>query len=160
MKHLALATVLQFYDSTGALRDMAQSHLLQTLALVAMEKPADFNPDSIRAEKIKLLQSIRPIDKASLNKQAFRAQYKDGHVPARDGHSEHVKGYIDELGKPSSVETYAAIKLFIDNPRWKGVPFYVRTAKRMHEGSTAISIRFKKSADGAKRRPTTKLVNP
>jgi glucose-6-phosphate 1-dehydrogenase len=135
----------EFYDSTGALRDMAQSHLLQTLALVAMEKPADFNPDSIRAEKIKLLQSIRPIDKANLNKQAFRAQYKEGHVPARDGHSEHVKGYIDELGKPSSVETYAAIKLFIDNPRWKGVPFYVRTAKRMHEGSTAISIRFKKA---------------
>ena len=135
----------EFYDSTGALRDMAQNHLLQTLALVAMEKPADFNPDSIRAEKIKLLQSIRPIDKANLNKQAFRAQYKAGHVPARDGHSEHVKGYIDELGKPSSVETYAAIKLFIDNPRWKGVPFYVRTAKRMHEGSTAISIRFKKA---------------
>ncbi|QVL45784.1 MAG: glucose-6-phosphate dehydrogenase [Methylophilaceae bacterium] len=135
----------EFYDSTGALRDMAQSHLLQTLALVAMEKPADFNPDSIRAEKIKLLQSIRPIDTAHLDKQAFRAQYKEGHVPARDGHSEHVKGYLDELGKASSVETYAAIKLFIDNPRWKGVPFYVRTAKRMHEGSTAISIRFKKA---------------
>jgi len=135
----------EFYDSTGALRDMAQSHLLQTLALVAMEKPVDFNPDSIRAEKIKLLQSIRPIDTANLNKQAFRAQYKEGHVPARDGHPERVKGYIDELGKPSSVETYAAIKLFIDNPRWKGVPFYVRTAKRMHEGSTAISIRFKKA---------------
>ncbi len=135
----------QFYDGTGALRDMGQSHLLQTLALVAMEKPADFNPDSIRAEKIKLLQSIRAIDTDNLNKQAFRAQYKEGHVPARDGHSEHVKGYIDELGYESQVETYAAIKLFIDNPRWKGVPFYVRTGKRMHEGSTAISIRFKKA---------------
>lgn len=135
----------KFYNSTGALRDMGQSHLLQTLALVAMEKPDTFNPDSIRAEKIKLLQSIRPIDTDNLDKQAFRAQYKEGHVPARDGHSEHVKGYIDELGEDSSVETYAAIKLFIDNPRWKGVPFYIRTAKRMHEGSTAISIRFKKA---------------
>lgn len=135
----------EFYNSTGALRDMGQSHLLQTLALVAMEKPKDFEPESIRAEKIKLLQSIRPIDTDNLDTQAFRAQYKEGHVPARDGHSEHVKGYIDELGKESAIETYAAIKLFIDNPRWKGVPFYVRTAKRMHEGSTAISIRFKKS---------------
>jgi glucose-6-phosphate 1-dehydrogenase len=135
----------EFYDSTGALRDMAQSHLLQSLALTAMEKPKDFSPDSIRAEKIKLLQSIRPIDVKNLNKQAFRAQYKEGHVSARDGHSEHVKGYIDELGKESSVETYAAIKLFIDNPRWQGVPFYIRTGKRMHEGSTAISIRFKKA---------------
>lgn len=135
----------QFYDSTGALRDMGQSHLLQTLALVAMEKPENFEPESIRAEKIKLLQSIRAIDTGNLDTQAFRAQYKEGHVPARDGHSEHVKGYIDELGTDSSVETYAAIKLFIDNPRWQGVPFYVRTGKRMHEGSTAISIRFKKS---------------
>ena len=135
----------QFYDSTGALRDMGQSHLLQTLALTTMEKPQDFSSESIRAEKIKLLESIRPIDTNNLSKQAFRAQYIEGHVPARDGHSEHVKGYLNELGHDSVVETYAAIKLFIDNPRWKGVPFYVRTAKRMHEGSTAISIRFKKS---------------
>jgi glucose-6-phosphate 1-dehydrogenase len=135
----------KFYDSTGALRDMGQSHLLQTLALVAMEKPNDFEPESIRAEKIKLLQSIRAIDTDNLNRQAFRAQYKEGHAPARDGHAERVKGYLDELGQDSSVETYAAIKLFIDNPRWKGVPFYVRTGKRMHDGGTAISIRFKKA---------------
>jgi glucose-6-phosphate 1-dehydrogenase len=135
----------EFYDNTGALRDMGQSHLLQSLALTAMEKPKDFSPESIREEKIKLLQAIRPIDAENLNNQAFRAQYKEGHVSARDGHSEHVKGYIDELGKESFVETYAAIKLFIDNPRWKGVPFYIRTGKRMHEGSTAISIRFKKA---------------
>lgn len=135
----------QFYDGTGALRDMGQSHLLQTLALVAMEKPNDLNPENIRAEKIKLLQSIRAIDTDNLNKQAFRAQYKEGHAPARDGHSEHVKGYLEELGYDSQVETYAAIKLFIDNPRWKGVPFYIRTGKRMHDGGTAISIRFKKA---------------
>lgn len=135
----------QFYDSTGALRDMVQSHLLQTLALVAMEKPKDLSPESIRAEKIKVLESIRPIDVKNLHKQAFRAQYAAGKVPARDGHLEKVPGYLEELGHDSVVETYAAIKLFIDNPRWKGVPFYVRTAKRMHEGNTAISIRFKKA---------------
>lgn len=135
----------EFYNNTGALRDMGQSHLLQTLALVAMEKPENFQPESIRAEKIKLLQSIRAIDTDNLDKQAFRAQYKEGHAPARDGHAEHVKGYLDELGHDSQVETYAAIKLFIDNPRWKGVPFYIRTGKRMHDGGTAISIRFKKA---------------
>jgi glucose-6-phosphate 1-dehydrogenase len=138
-----------FYDATGALRDMMQSHLLQTLALTAMEKPTDLKPESIRAEKVKLLQSIRPVDVSNINKQAFRAQYKAGRVCAADGHGENVQGYLEELkrdGVDSSItETYAAVKLFIDNPRWQGVPFYVRTAKRMHEGNTAISIRFKKS---------------
>ena len=138
-----------FYDATGALRDMMQSHLLQTLALTAMEKPKDLTPDSIRAEKVKLLQSIRPIDVNTLNKQAFRAQYAAGRVCVGDGHGENVPGYLDELkrdGIESSItETYVAVKLFIDNPRWQGVPFYVRTAKRMHEGNVAISIKFKKS---------------
>jgi glucose-6-phosphate 1-dehydrogenase len=139
----------QFYDSTGAVRDMVQSHLLQTLALVAMEKPKDLSPDSIRAEKIKLLESIRPIPVNELNKHTFRAQYAAGRVCVADGHGENVPGYLEELArdgvKESVTETYAALKLFIDNPRWKGVPFYVRTAKRMHEGNTAISIRFKKA---------------
>jgi glucose-6-phosphate 1-dehydrogenase len=138
-----------FYDSTGALRDMVQSHLLQTLALVAMEKPKDLSPESIRAEKIKLLESIRPIPINELSKHAFRAQYAAGRVCVADGHGENVHGYLEELAregvKTSVTETYAALKLFIDNPRWKGVPFYVRTAKRMHEGNTAISIRFKKA---------------
>jgi glucose-6-phosphate 1-dehydrogenase len=138
-----------FYDATGALRDMFQSHLLQTLALTAMEKPKNLQPESIRAEKIKLLQSIRPIDVKNINKQVFRAQYAAGRVSVGDGHGENVHGYLEELkrdGIDSSItETYAAVKLFIDNPRWQGVPFYVRTAKRMHEGNTAISIRFKKA---------------
>jgi len=138
-----------FYNATGALRDMFQSHLLQTLALVAMEKPADLKPESIRAEKVKLLQSIRPIDVKNINAQAFRAQYAAGRVCVGDGHGENVHGYLEELNREgvesSHTETYAAVKLFIDNPRWKGVPFYVRTAKRMHEGNTAISIRFKKA---------------
>lgn len=138
-----------FYNATGALRDMFQSHLLQTLALTAMEKPADLSPENIRKEKIKLLQSIRPIDTANIEHQAFRAQYANGRVCVGDGHGENVPGYLEELKREgvehSSTETYAAVKLWIDNERWKGVPFYVRTGKRMHEGDTAISIRFKKA---------------
>lgn len=138
-----------FYNATGALRDMVQSHLLQTLALVAMEKPKDLTPESIRAEKIKVLESIRPIPVNNLAKYAFRAQYAAGRVCVSDGHGENVRGYLEELAKDgiteSVTETYAALKLFIDNPRWQGVPFYVRTAKRLHEGNTAISIRFKKA---------------
>ena len=139
----------EFYNNTGALRDMVQSHLLQTLALVAMEKPQDLSPESIRAEKVKVLQSITPIPVDAIEQHVFRAQYSAGRVCAADGHGENVRGYLDELASvgvtESVTETYAALKLFIDNPRWKGVPFYVRTAKRMHEGNTAISIRFKKA---------------
>ena len=138
-----------FYNATGALRDMFQSHLLQTLALVAMEQPKDLSPESIRSEKIKLLESIRPIDVKNIKTQAFRAQYAAGRVCVADGHGENVPGFLEELKRDgvesSNTETYAAVKLFIDNPRWKGVPFYVRTAKRMHEGNTSIAIRFKKA---------------
>ncbi len=131
----------QFYDSTGALRDMIQSHILQTMALTAMELPKDLSPDAIRAEKIKVLEAIRPIPVEQIDKFAFRAQYAAGEI-----HGEKVPGYLEELGDNSSVvETYAALKLFIDNPRWQGVPFYIRTAKRLHEADTRISIRFKKS---------------
>lgn len=131
----------QFYDSTGALRDMIQSHILQTLALATMEMPKDLTPDGIREAKIKVLEEIRPIPVNELSKHAFRAQYAAGEV-----NGEKVPGYLEELGDSSSVvETYAALKLFIDNPRWKGVPFYIRTAKRLHEADTRISIRFKKS---------------
>ena len=135
----------QFYDSTGALRDMIQSHILQTLALTAMEMPKDLTPDGVRAAKIKLLEQIRPIPVDELSKHAFRAQYAAGEV-----NGEKVAGYLEELtaqggDKNSVVETYAALKLFIDNPRWQGVPFYIRTAKRLHEADTRICIRFKKA---------------
>jgi len=131
----------QFYDATGALRDMIQSHVLQTLALTTMELPKDLSPDAVRAEKIKVLEAIRPIPVNELSKHAFRAQYSAGEV-----NGEKVPGYLDELGDSSSVvETYAALKLFIDNPRWQGVPFYIRTAKRLHEADTRICVRFKKA---------------
>jgi glucose-6-phosphate 1-dehydrogenase len=131
----------KFYDSTGALRDMIQSHILQILALTAMEIPKDLTPDGVRAAKIKVLEQIRPIPVNELSKHTFRAQYAAGVV---DG--EKVPGYLEELGDNTSVvETYAALKLFIDNPRWQGVPFYIRTAKRLHEADTRICIRFKKA---------------
>ncbi|HEY8117643.1 MAG TPA: glucose-6-phosphate dehydrogenase [Methylophilaceae bacterium] len=131
----------QFYDATGALRDMIQSHILQTMALTAMELPKALTPDAIRAEKIKVLEAIRPIPVNELKKHAFRAQYSAGTI-----NGEKVPGYLEELGDNTSVvETYAALKLFIDNPRWQGVPFYIRTAKRLHEADTRICIRFKKA---------------
>ena len=131
----------QFYDGTGALRDMIQSHILQTMALTAMELPTDLSPESVRTEKIKVLEAIRPIPVNELNKHAFRAQYAAGEI-----NGEKVPGYLQELGDNTSVvETYAALKLFVDNPRWQGVPFYIRTAKRLHEADTRISIRFKKA---------------
>ncbi len=140
-----------FYDTTGALRDMIQSHILQTLALTAMELPKDLSPDGVRAAKIKVLEQIRPIPVNELSKHVFRAQYAAGEIQNADGTSEKVPGYLEELASQDStkansvVETYAAMKLFIDNPRWQGVPFYIRTAKRLHEADTRIAIRFKKA---------------
>ena len=130
----------QFYDATGALRDMIQSHLLQMLALTTMEKPKTLSPDDIRIEKIKLLTSIKSIPIDRIEKYAFRAQYKSG-IIEKEG---KVKGYLEELENSESVvETYAALKLFIDNPRWKGTPIYLRTAKRLDRSGTFISVKFK-----------------
>ena len=140
-EQLGVGERTQFYDATGALRDMIQSHILQTMALTAMEMPKALTPDAIRAEKIKVLEAIRPIPVNDLEHNAFRAQYAAGEI-----NGEKVPGYLEELGDSSSVvETYAALKLFIDNPRWQGVPFYIRTAKRLHEADTRIAIRFKKA---------------
>lgn len=129
-----------YYDGAGALRDMIQSHLLQLLALVAMEPPVSMNPEHLRNEKVKVLNSIRPITQNAVNAHAFRGQYTSGVVEGQV-----VPGYLDEPGvAPESVtETYAALKLFVDNWRWAGVPFYLRTGKRLPENSSAICIRFK-----------------
>jgi glucose-6-phosphate 1-dehydrogenase len=130
----------QFYDQAGALRDMVQSHLLQLMTLVAMEPPANMDAEALRDEKVKVLKSIRPISKNSVRAQSFRAQYSSGMV---DG--QNVAGYLDEQGvEPNSAtETYSAHKFYIDNWRWRDVPFYLRTGKRMAESKSAISIRFK-----------------
>ena len=129
-----------YYEGAGALRDMIQSHLLQLLALVAMEPPVTMSAEHLRDEKVKVLKAIRPITQNSVHAHAFRGQYTSGSI---DGKT--VPGYLEEAGvaADSTTETYAALKLFIDNWRWAGVPFYLRTGKRMAEGSSAICIRFK-----------------
>jgi len=129
-----------YYEGAGALRDMIQSHLLQLMALVAMEPPVSMTAEHLRDEKVKALKAIRPITQNSVHAHAFRGQYTSGTI---DG--ETVPGYLEEPGvaADSTTETYAALKLFVDNWRWAGVPFYLRTGKRMAEGSSAICIRFK-----------------
>ncbi|MAK66490.1 MULTISPECIES: glucose-6-phosphate dehydrogenase [unclassified Methylophaga] len=130
-----------YYDGSGALRDMIQSHLLQVMALVAMEPPADMDDESLRDEKVKVLKSIRPITKDIVDQHAFRGQYAAGEINGKP-----VKGYLEEDDAPagSVTETYAAMKVYIDNWRWHGVPFYLRTGKCMPESKAMIAIRFKK----------------
>ncbi len=129
-----------YYDGAGALRDMIQSHLLQVLTLVAMEPPANLDAESLRDEKVKVLRSIRPIPQSAVNAHAVRAQYTAGTVNGKK-----VPGYLEEPDVPehSVTETYAALKLFIDNWRWRNVPFFLRTGKRMAKGNSMVAIRFK-----------------
>jgi glucose-6-phosphate 1-dehydrogenase len=129
-----------YFEGAGALRDMLQSHLMQLLALVAMEPPVSMSAEHLRDEKVKVLKAIRPITQNSVHAHAFRGQYASGVV-----NGESVPSYLQEKGvaADSTTETYAALKLFIDNWRWAGVPIYLRTGKRMAENSSAICIRFK-----------------
>jgi glucose-6-phosphate 1-dehydrogenase len=129
-----------FYDGVGALRDMIQSHLLQMLTLVAMEPPPSLDAEALRDEKVKVLRSIRPIHRQAVHAHAFRAQYRAGHAEGAK-----VPGYLEESGVAhnSTTETYAALKLYIDNWRWRNVPFYLRTGKRLAGTNSIISIRFK-----------------
>ncbi|OBS08769.1 glucose-6-phosphate dehydrogenase [Acidihalobacter prosperus] len=130
----------EYYDHAGALRDMIQSHLIQMLTLVAMEPPAVMEAEALRDEKVKVLRSIRPIPPAAVHAHAFRAQYAAGTVAG-----ERVAGYVDEEGVApgSTTETFAALKLYIDNWRWRNVPFYLRTGKRMAANRSMVSVRFK-----------------
>ncbi len=129
-----------YYDKTGAMRDMLQNHLMQLLTVVAMEPPPVLDADALRDEKVKVLRSIRPISKRSVHAHAFRAQYAQGTI-----NGEHVPGYQMESGvEPKSMtETYAAAKFYIDNWRWRGVPFYLRTGKRLAEAKSMVAIRFR-----------------
>ncbi|MBW8002255.1 MAG: glucose-6-phosphate dehydrogenase [Planctomycetes bacterium] len=130
-----------YYDKSGALRDMFQNHMLSMLSLVAMEPPTSFNADHIRDEKVKVLRSIRKFNLEPWSESIVRGQYIEGHI---DG--EKVQGYHSEEGvdTDSTTETYVAAKLFIDNWRWKDVPFYLRTGKRLSHKDTEIAITFKK----------------
>ncbi|HZW14768.1 MAG TPA: glucose-6-phosphate dehydrogenase [Brevundimonas sp.] len=127
-----------YYDEYGALRDMLQNHMLQLLCLVAMEPPSDLDPDSVRNEKVKVLRSLRPITPEEAERVTVRGQYVAGTV---EGSA--VKGYDDERGADSDTETFVAIRADIDNWRWAGVPFFMRTGKRLPEKRTEIVIQFK-----------------
>jgi len=130
-----------YYDTSGALRDMFQNHMLQMLTLVAMEPPISFEADRIRDEKVRLLRSVRPFDLNRLNECCVRGQYGPGSLNGKV-----VKGYLEEPGvdPDSKTETFVATKLSIDNWRWQGVPFYLRTGKRLAAKDTEIAITFKK----------------
>ena len=145
-----------YYDSAGAMRDMIQSHLLQLMAVVAMEPPNSFRASDLRSEQRHVLEAVRPISPDEVPRLAVRAQYTraqaDGAV---------VPGYREEPGVPagSSCDTFAALKIFIDNWRWEGVPFFLRTGKRMRRKLTQFVINFKpaphlfRNVDGAEIRP-------
>jgi glucose-6-phosphate 1-dehydrogenase len=129
-----------YYDKAGALRDMLQNHMMQLLTLVAMEPPPALEADALRDEKVKVLRSIRPISKRAVHAHAFRAQYAQGDV-----HGQPAVGYAQEedVEKDSVTETYVAAKFFIDNWRWRGVPFYLRTGKRLKEQLSMIALRLR-----------------
>ena len=129
-----------YYDQSGALRDLIQNHMLQLLMLLAMEPPVSFDADAVRDEKVKILHAIKAPTVEDVPEMAVRAQYG----PGMSG-GEKVKGYLDEDGVPddSTTETYAAVKLKIENWRWAGVPFYLRTGKRLSRKVTEIAVRLK-----------------
>lgn len=127
-----------YYDEVGALRDMVQNHILQLLALIAMEPPARFDGTSIRDEKVKVLRSLRPIAGREAGDLTVTGQYTGGASTGKI-----VAGYAEELGKDSRAETFVAIKAHVDNWRWQGVPFYLRTGKRMTERRSEIVVQFK-----------------
>lgn len=130
----------EFYEETGALRDMVQNHMLQLLCLIAMEPPANRTADMIRSEKRKVLQSLKPIELNDINNKTIRGQYASGSTG-----DELVPGYQQEVGheKDSNTETFVAIKAEIDNWRWSNVPFYLRTGKRMTSRCAEIIIQFR-----------------
>ncbi|SES19036.1 glucose-6-phosphate dehydrogenase [Sphingobium sp. YR768] len=127
-----------YYDKVGSLRDMVQNHMLQLLALIAMEPPARFNGAAIRDEKVKVLRSLRQICARDVATHTVTGQYQPGAI---DG--EIVAGYAQELDCPSDTETFVAIKAHVDNWRWRGVPFYLRTGKRLPERRSEIVVRLK-----------------
>ncbi len=128
-----------FYDSTGALRDMVQNHLLQLLCIVAMEPPVSLDPDAVRDEKLKVLRSLRPMSVADIARDTVRGQYGVGAIGG-----EGVKGYLQEDNIPagSATETFVALKAHINNWRWANVPIFLRTGKRMAERRSDIVIEF------------------
>ncbi|MXV35483.1 MULTISPECIES: glucose-6-phosphate dehydrogenase [unclassified Saccharibacter] len=127
-----------YYDTSGALRDMIQNHLLQVLSLCAMEAPSSLEADAIRDAKVNVLKALRPIPEDAVSAETVRAQYVQGTM-----NGEKVPGYLEELGEESHTETYAAMRAYVDTPRWKNTPFYIRTAKRSAHKLSEVVVTFK-----------------
>jgi glucose-6-phosphate 1-dehydrogenase len=138
---LGVGTRAGYYDSSGALRDMIQNHAMQLVSLTAMEPPASLDPEAIRDEKVKVLKAMRPPDAGPEGGDVVRAQYDEGLIEG-----EKVPAYLEEQDVPpeSSTETYVALRLAINNWRWKGVPFYVRSGKRLARRVSEIAVQFKR----------------
>jgi len=138
---LGVGTRGGYYDKSGAIRDMVQNHMMQLVALTAMEPPVTYDAESVRNQKVNVLRSIRPIDPLEVNKWVVRAQYSAGMAGG-----EEIPGYLDAEGIPphSTTETYVAWKLEIDNWRWNGVPFYIRTGKALPTKVTEVNIMFRR----------------
>ncbi len=139
-EEIGVGTRMGFYDSAGALRDMLQNHLLQLLCIVAMEPPVSATPDAVRDEKLKVLRSLRRFTATTLNQHIVRGQYRSGYIEGQP-----VPGYRSEAdaNPQSRTETFVALKAEIDSWRWTGVPFYLRTGKRMADQLAEIVVRFK-----------------
>lgn len=146
-----------FYEETGALRDMVANHLLQLLTLTAMEPPVAFEADAVREQKVNVLKSIRPMGVEQVAGRTVRGQYGPGII-----NGERVPGYREEPGvnPQSTTETYAALKLFVENWRWAGVPFYVRTGKRLAKQVTDIRVHFKRTPQALFARSREHEVEP
>jgi glucose-6-phosphate 1-dehydrogenase len=146
-----------YYEEAGALRDMVANHLLQLLTLTAMEPPVAFDADSVREEKVQVLRSIRRIKPEQVAERTVRAHYGPGEV---DG--EKVKGYKEEegVGPNSTTETYAAVEFSISNWRWSGVPFYVRTGKRLARHLTEIAVHLKRTPQALFARTPVEEIDP
>ncbi|MEA1922812.1 MAG: glucose-6-phosphate dehydrogenase [Pseudomonadota bacterium] len=149
-----------YFDNSGQLRDMVQNHLMQILTLVAMEPPVDLHGDSLRNEKLKVLKALRPISRDNVDEKVVRGQYVAGFLRGKA-----VPGYLEEEGgnPKSTTETFVAIRVDIDNWRWAGVPFYLRTGKGMATKRSEVVINFKQLphnifADSYRNLPPNKLV--
>ena len=150
---VGLESRVDFYDDAGALRDMVQNHMLQLLALVAMEPPGSFSANAVRDEKVKVLRALRPVSADEIVTGQYRGGASSGQI---------VPGYDEELGRDSDTETFVALKAHVDNWRWRGVPFYLRTGKRLQKRVTEIIVQFKSVPHsifpGAKMKPNRLVI--
>lgn len=146
-----------FYEETGALRDMVANHLLQLLTLTAMEPPVAFDAEAVREQKVQVLRSIRPMTPAEVAQHTVRGQYGPGEIAGK-----RVPGYRDEPGvaPDSNTETFVAVRFYVNNWRWEGVPFYVRTGKRLGRPVTQISVHFKRTPQALFARTPTENIDP